>query len=55
MEDKIVYLFAAYTIIWAAVLFYAFSLSRRQRDLQREIEALREAGMARAEKMAVNS
>lgn len=47
MEDKLIYLFAAYTIIWTAVLIYAFSLSRRQRDLQREIELLRESLQAK--------
>ncbi len=43
MDDRLLYLFSAYTIIWAAVLIYTFSLSRRQRELQREIEVLRES------------
>ncbi len=42
MDDKLLYLFAAYTIIWAAMLIYSLSVSRRQKDLQREIAALRE-------------
>lgn len=42
MDDRLLYLFAAYTIIWAAVLIYAFLLDRRQKDLQREIDSLRE-------------
>ncbi|MBI2865449.1 MAG: CcmD family protein [Chloroflexi bacterium] len=43
MDEKLLYLFAAYTIIWLAVFAYSFSLSSRQKALQREIEALREA------------
>ncbi|MFB0559046.1 MAG: CcmD family protein [Dehalococcoidales bacterium] len=36
------YLFAAFTIIWALVFGYVFSLSRRQRQLRREIDSLKE-------------
>ncbi|MDO8673848.1 MAG: CcmD family protein [Dehalococcoidia bacterium] len=43
MDEKLLYLFAAYTIIWAALLIYNMSISRRQKELQREIDALREA------------
>ncbi len=42
MDDKLYYVFAAYTIIWAAILIYSLSVSKRQKDLQREISALRE-------------
>ena len=38
--DNLSYLFAAYTVIWLLVFAYIFYLSRRQRALQREIEAL---------------
>jgi len=37
------YLFAAFTIIWALVFGYVFCLSRRQRQLRREIDSLKEA------------
>ena len=36
------FLFAAYTIIWAAVFGYVFHLYRKQRKLQREINLLKE-------------
>lgn len=35
------YLIVAYVIIFAALFGYVFSLARRQRDLQREIEDLK--------------
>jgi len=37
------YLFAAFTIIWAMIFGYVFSLSRRQRQLRREIDSLKES------------
>ena len=37
------YLFAAYTFIWVAVLAYVYMIAQRQRTLEREIQALREA------------
>ncbi len=49
MDEKLLYLFAAYTVIWAAILIYSFSLSRRQKDLQQEIAALREVLKAKQE------
>ncbi len=36
------YLFAAFAIIWAVVFGYILVLLRRQRAVQREIEALKE-------------
>jgi CcmD family protein len=33
-------LFAAYTILWLVIGGYVFTLNRRQRDLEREIDAL---------------
>ena len=37
------YLFAAFSIIWALVFGYLFSLFHRQRKLSREINSLKEA------------
>lgn len=39
---NLVYLLAAYTIIWGLVFGYVFFIFRRQRRLRREIEYLRE-------------
>ena len=36
------YLFAAFSVIWAAVFVYVLVLSNRQRRLQREIDSLKE-------------
>lgn len=36
------YLFAAYTIIWVVLFGYILSLSRKNRELGREIVALKE-------------
>ena len=33
-------LFAAYTILWLVIGGYVFTLTRRQRDLEREVESL---------------
>lgn len=41
--ENAVYLFVAFTIIWAFVFGYVLSLFNRQRRLKREIESLREA------------
>ena len=41
--ENLSYLFAAYTAIWLVIFGYLFSLSRRQRSLEREIESLRKA------------
>ncbi|MFN8535324.1 MAG: CcmD family protein [Dehalococcoidia bacterium] len=35
-------LFAGYTILWLVIGGYVFTLNRRQRDLEREIEAMGE-------------
>lgn len=37
------YVFAAYTVIWAAILGYILVLMNRQKRLRREIDTLREA------------
>lgn len=36
------FLFAAYTITWAAFFGYAYFMSRKQRELKRELDALRQ-------------
>ncbi len=35
------YLFAAFSVVWIVIFLYALSISRRQRELSREVEALR--------------
>lgn len=35
------YLFAAFSVVWAIFVFYAWILARRQAQLQKELEALR--------------
>jgi CcmD family protein len=41
--QNLVYLFAAYTIIWIALFGYLFNLSRRQQRLREEMNSLRRA------------
>jgi CcmD family protein len=36
------YLFAAFCAVWVVLFLYLLSLSRRHRELAREVEALRE-------------
>lgn len=36
------YLLAAFIIIWAALLAYIFTLARKQADMRRDIELIRE-------------
>jgi CcmD family protein len=40
--EHISYLFAAFLAVWIIIFFYLFSLSRRHRELAREVEALRQ-------------
>jgi CcmD family protein len=35
------YLFAAYTLFWVVFMLYAWNLSRRERRLEKELEALK--------------
>lgn len=42
-ESELPWLFAVFFITWAAFFGYIFVMSRRQREMQREIEALRSA------------
>ena len=50
--DNLVYLFAAYAVFWIVTFAFVFSMSRRQKHLQREIEALRKALETRLRKDA---
>ncbi len=40
MQD-LTYLFAAFAVIWLAVLLYSYSIEARQKSLEREIEMLK--------------
>ena len=40
--ENIGYLFAVFAIIWAVLFGYVFSLVRRQQQLRREIDLLKE-------------
>ena len=42
-EANLPYLFAVYIITWAAFFAYVFYVSRRQREMQTEIDALKRA------------
>lgn len=42
-EANLPYLFAAYTVTWIGFFVYVYFLSQRNRNLRREVEALREA------------
>ncbi len=42
-ESELPWLFAVFFVTWAACFAYVFMMSRRQRDMQRELEALRRA------------
>jgi CcmD family protein len=37
------YLFAAYTLIWVVIFAYQFYLGRKQKSLEKRVEALRRA------------
>jgi CcmD family protein len=41
-ESNLPFLFAAFAVTWAAFVAYLFYLSRRQLDLRKEIEELRQ-------------
>ncbi len=36
------YLFAAFSIVWIVIFLYTLSISRRQQELSREVETLRQ-------------
>ena len=41
--EKLGYLFAIYTIVWAVLFGYVWILLLRQKQLRRELESLKEA------------
>lgn len=43
MVESLVYVFAAYTVIWLVSFGYLYSIGLRQKRLQREIDALKSA------------
>jgi len=47
---NLVYLFAAYAVFWAVTFAFVLNIARRQKGLQREIEALKRALELRQEK-----
>ena len=48
-ESELPWLFAVYAITWAAFFGYVFVMSRRQREMQREIDTLKRALDAKIE------
>ena len=42
-SSNLPYLFAAFAVSWAAFFVYAFFLTRRQQEMQGEIDGLRRA------------
>ena len=42
-ESELPWLFAVYAITWATFFGYVFVMSRRQREMQREIDTLKRA------------
>ena len=41
--ENLGYLFAIYSIVWAAIFGYVFYLYRTQRKLRREVDSLRDS------------
>ncbi len=54
-EANLPFLFAVYILTWAGFFGYAFYMSRRQRDMRRDIDSLRQALEERQGKDASNS
>ena len=42
-DGNLPFLFTVYTVTWAAFFAYAFYMSRRQRELRRELDELKQA------------
>ena len=42
-ESELPWLFAVFLVTWAAFFAYVFMMSRRQREMQRELDALKRA------------
>ncbi len=40
--DNLGYLFAAYVVVWLLLFGYMFSIARKQKQLEREIEMLKD-------------
>lgn len=38
------FLFAAYTVVWVLLFVYMFTIARRQKNLEKEIDSLRQEG-----------
>lgn len=53
-ESELPWLFAVFFITWAVFFGYAFVMSRRQREMKREIEALKNA-LAEKERQSLQS
>ncbi len=45
--ENLGYLFAAFTVVWVVLFGYILSLLRRQRQLQRDLDSLKERSSAR--------
>ena len=54
-EANLPFLFAVYILTWAGFFGYAFYMSRRQRDMRRDIDALRQALRDREDKDEASS
>ena len=42
MSDNLIYLFAAFAVTWIVLFLYSFFIGRRQREVEREVQTLRE-------------
>ena len=49
-SENLPYLFAAYAVTWVLFFVYAFFSSRRQREMEQEIQELRRTLEAREER-----
>ena len=54
-EANLPFLFAVYILTWAGFFGYAFYMSRRQRDMRREIDALKQVLLDRQEQDVTSS
>ncbi len=41
--DNFGFLFAANTFVWAGIIYYIFTLKQRNRELEKDVELLKEA------------
>lgn len=42
MENTI-YLFSAYSIVWVVIFFYSYTISKRQKTLEKQIAEIKKA------------